>query len=186
MIKENRLSLILPQKMEQLLPESYDWKENYRKLPLLVLLDNTQDRNNLGAILRVCDALCVTHLYWSGAAPTTMTKKVRRVARGADNYVPQTYIEDLPNFILSLKSEGYTIIAVEMTDNSQSLSSIDFQSIEKTALVMGAEQRGISQSVLDVCDIAIHIPMFGVGFSMNVSCALSIALYEVVRQKVLA
>jgi tRNA G18 (ribose-2'-O)-methylase SpoU len=171
--------------MEQLQPSNHNWRTNYHKLPLLVLLDNTQDRNNLGAILRVCDALCVEQLYWTGAAPITMTKKVRRVARGADSHVSQRYIEDLPNFIIALKSEGYTVFAVEITNDSQALTDIDFQSIDKIALVMGAEQRGISQAVLDVSDYAIHIPMFGVGFSMNVSCALSIALYEVIRQKLL-
>lgn len=171
--------------MEQLTSSNHSWKENYQKIPLLVILDNTQDRNNLGAILRVCDALCVEHLFWSGAAPTAITKKVRRVARGADNYVSQTYIENLPNFIKDLKSEGYKVFAIELTTGSQALQSIDFQSIEKIAVVMGAEQQGVSQKVLDACDAAIHIPMFGLGFSMNVSCALSIALYEIVRQKVL-
>jgi tRNA G18 (ribose-2'-O)-methylase SpoU len=166
--------------------EKLDYKtraQNYKKLALRVLLDNTQDVSNLGAALRICDALCVEYLYCSGDEPKQINKKIRRVARGADSHVPYHYEADLVTCIQKLKTEGFTVIAVEITSSSKILQSIDFEQFEKIALVVGAENLGISEAVIEACDFAVHIPMYGKGFSMNVTSALAIALYEVVRQK---
>jgi 23S rRNA (guanosine2251-2'-O)-methyltransferase len=157
------------------------WEKNIKKLPLQLVLENIQDSSNLGAILRICDALCVEKLIWSGNAPEQMRKKVRRVARGADGHVPFFYEENLLERIKTLKIEGFTIVGIEITTESKPLQTIDFQSFEKIILIAGAEQIGISDELLALCDHVAHIPMHGSGFSMNVSSAVAIALYEVVR-----
>lgn len=159
------------------------WEQNYKKLALRVLLDNIQNEDNLGTAIRVCDALCVEYLYCSGHAPKQIHKKVRRAARGTDHHVPFHHEPDLVACIKNLQKEGFTVIAIEITAHSKVLQTIDFQLFEKIALVVGAEQRGVSDEVLAVCDFAAHIPMYGRSFSMNVTSALAIALYEVVRQK---
>ncbi len=163
---------------------AYETKsQSYKKLPLRVLLDNTQDASNLGAALRVCDALCVEYLYCSGDEPKQINKKIRRVARGADSHVPYRYEADLVTCIEKLKKEGFTVIALEITASSKTLQNFDFEQFSKIALVVGAENLGISDTVIQSCNFAVHIPMYGKGFSMNVTCALSIALFEIVRQK---
>jgi tRNA G18 (ribose-2'-O)-methylase SpoU len=157
--------------------------QKYKKFPLRVLLDNIRDEINVGSALRISDALCVEHLYCGGANAGVAMKKLRRVSRGADSHVPYTFTNDLMQTIKDLQAEGFTVVAIEITADSQVLHEIDFNSTPKIALVVGSESMGISAAVLKQCDFRAHIPMYGVGFSMNVICALSIALYEVVRQK---
>ncbi len=157
--------------------------QKYKKFPLRVLLDNMRDEINIGSALRISDALCVEQLYYGGENEGISIKKLRRVSRGADSHVPYSFTSDLLQTIKDLQTEGFTVVAVEITAESKILHDIDFQAIPKIALVVGAENMGISKVILKQCDFAAHIPMYGVGFSMNVICALSIALYEVVRQK---
>lgn len=157
--------------------------QKYKKFPLRVLLDNIRDEINVGSALRVSDALCVEHLHCGGENEGVSMKKLRRVSRGTDSHVPYSFTNDLLQTIKDLQAEGFTVVALEITSESKILYDIDFQAIPKIAVVVGAENMGISEAILKQCDFTAHIPMYGVGFSMNVICALSIALYEVVRQK---
>jgi tRNA G18 (ribose-2'-O)-methylase SpoU len=157
--------------------------QKYKKFPLRVLLDNIRDEINVGSALRISDALCVEHLYCGGKNEGVAIKKLRRVSRGADSHVPYTFTSDLLQTVKDLQAEGFVVVAIEITAESQVLADIDFCPIPKIALVVGSEKMGISAAVLKQCNFTAYIPMYGVGFSMNVICALSIALYEIVRQK---
>ena len=84
-------------------------------------------------------------------------------------------------FRSSLKTEGYTIVALELTDTpttSNDLTSEDFP----LCLVVGNEVTGISDDLLAECDLALEIPQYGAKQSLNVSVALGIALFDVVRR----
>jgi tRNA G18 (ribose-2'-O)-methylase SpoU len=78
--------------------------------------------------------------------------------------------------VLSLKQRGYTVLAVELTDDSRDISTLGAADLP-VALVLGNELGGVTDDVLTVCDGAVEIPMYGVKHSLNVAVAAGIALY---------
>ena len=71
---------------------------------------------------------------------------------------------------------------MEITDQSQSIHEMRISPDQKIAIVIGSEISGICQSVLDLCPQSVHIPIYGRNTSMNVSNALAVMLYEIIRQ----
>ena len=80
-----------------------------------------------------------------------------------------------------MKEQGWHVFAVELTDSSRDYTSLNSQDFP-LALVVGNEITGVDQSVLELCDGAIEIPMYGVKHSLNVAVASGIVLYESVRK----
>jgi len=96
--------------------------------------------------------------------------------------VPFEMNTDTLESILRLKSAGYRIVALEITEDSQAINQITFETTEPIALIVGAENFGISEAVLALADSVVHINMFGQNSSMNVVQATSICLYEITKQ----
>ncbi len=155
---------------------------NQRQFPVRVLCDNITTPANVGMIFRICEGLGVEKIHLGGETTRPPHKRLQKASRSTENYIAYESNPDLLSCINSLKEEGYTIIAVELTDNSQDVRKFSFKSEEKVALVVGAEAEGVSQEVLDLTDHCVEIPLFGKNSSLNVATALSIALYEAVRQ----
>ena len=79
------------------------------------------------------------------------------------------------------KEKGYAVFALEITDDSLSIDSVNYGSTEKLALILGNEIRGIQQELLELADKRLHINMFGKNSSMNVAQSAGIALYEITK-----
>lgn len=124
----------------------------------------------------------VQHLYLTGQSPTPPGRKISKTARSADKRVPYSHQLDTAALIDSLRAEAYTIIGLEITNQSKDIRTFDFQSIDKIAFIVGAENFGISENTLNRLDWAVQIPMYGNISSMNVATALSIGLYEITKQ----
>lgn len=154
----------------------------YLKFPLRIVLDSVLDRQNVGMMFRISDALCVEQVHLCADSPTPPSKLISRTARSADRHVPHTYHEKVEDCIQMLQNQGFTVVAIEITNQSKPIETFDFKAMGKVALVVGSEQRGVSAEALANVDCSAHIPMHGIGFSMNVACSLSVALYEVVSQ----
>jgi tRNA G18 (ribose-2'-O)-methylase SpoU len=90
--------------------------------------------------------------------------------------VPWDYHKDILPVIAKLQKDGWTIAALEQTDDAHMLP--EYHAPEKIAIVLGREVEGVEQSVLDACDTALEIPMFGKKESYNVVQAAAIALYH--------
>ncbi len=157
-------------------------KDNYLKFPLRIVLDSVLDRQNVGMMFRISDALCVEWVHLCADSPTPPSKLISRTARSADRHVPYSYHEKVDDCIQLLKNQGFTVVALEITNQSKAIETVDFKAMGKVALVVGSEQRGVSSIALSQVDLSAHIPMNGIGFSMNVACSLSVALYEIVSQ----
>jgi len=108
--------------------------------------------------------------------------KVKKTARNAEKMIPYSTSLDGKTLITNLKSDGYTIIGSEITDQSKSLYDLDIAPFSKIALLFGSERYGISNTLLEEVDHCFHIPMYGQISSMNVVMAISIGLYEITRQ----
>ncbi len=136
----------------------------------------------VGAVCRTCDAFGVEKLYLTGVTPHPPHKKITRVARSSDKTVPYEYFENPLELILNLKSQGYLIVSIEITDKSIDLRHLPAISQAKIALIIGSENHGVSQEVLDLSDWETHIPMFGQVSSMNLASAFSVVCYEMIRK----
>ena len=86
------------------------------------------------------------------------------------------------DLIKSLKNEGRHIISLEITSQSTPIHLTQFSNDKKIVVVIGDENFGISETILNISDSVIHIDMFGQNSSMNVVQATNIALYEITKQ----
>ncbi len=145
-----------------------------------VLLDNVRSLYNVGSIFRTCDAAGVAHLYLTGFTPHPPRKELEKTALGAIENVPWEHHADPLSVIARLKKEGTTIVAVEQAEHARRYDDIRAAEFP-ICLVVGHEITGVSQPVLDACDFAVEIPMYGVKHSLNVAGACGIAVYGAIR-----
>ena len=152
------------------------------KSPIVLVLDNIRSMHNVGSAFRTCDAFNVERLYLCGITATPPQKEISKTALGATESVEWEYAEDVVELASRLKSEGYSIVLVEQTDDSVMLQDFNFAQYEKVALFVGNEVFGISEELLPLCDAAVEIPQFGTKHSLNVAVATGITLWEAIRQ----
>lgn len=150
------------------------------KMPFFVLLDQISDVRNFGAIIRtaVCCGVHGIIIPKNGAAP--LTDDTIKTSAGAVFKVPIAKVSHLKDAIFYLQASGIKVIAAtEKADDE--IYTLNFK--QPCALLMGAEDKGISPSLLKVCDDRAKLPILGDIGSLNVSVACGVFLYEVVRQR---
>jgi tRNA G18 (ribose-2'-O)-methylase SpoU len=132
---------------------------------------------NISGIARSASASGVTRLILTGNA-----KLINKIARdGADELSVEVH-RTLAPVLREFRAEGYRLVGLEQTTNSQDLHEFTFA--DRTVLVIGNERLGISEAVLEMLDDVIEIPVYGLPHSFNVSSATAMALYEYRRQLV--
>jgi len=148
--------------------------------PLLLVLDGVTDPHNLGACLRTAEGAGVHAVIAPKDNAVGLTPAARKVASGAAESVPFVQVTNLSRTMEKLKKLGIWFIGT--SDKAQGdLYAQDFKT--PTAIVMGAEGKGLRRLTEEHCDILISIPMAGQVSSLNVSVATGVCLYEVVRQR---
>jgi len=150
--------------------------------PIVVLCDNFHSPQNVGMAFRICEIMGIEHLYLLENTPIPPSTKIKKTARNAENMVPFSASPNGIALVQQLKKDGYTLIGMEITDNSKNLYEWEGGAFEKIALLFGAERSGISEELLPLLDHCFHIPMYGQISSMNVIMAMSIGLYEITKQ----
>jgi len=106
---------------------------------------------------------------------------MRRTARATIKNVIYEEQENVVEACKELSEDGYSLLALEISQGSLPLDSVDFGKFQKIALVLGNENSGIAEEVLKTADEKLHITMFGKNSSMNVAQAAGIALYEITK-----
>ena len=154
--------------------------------PFFLVLDGVEDPHNLGACLRVADAMGVHAIIAPKDRAVGLNATVRKVACGAAETVPFIAVTNLARTLRELKDAGVFIVGTAMEapkgmDAPTSLLSTKLDGA--IALVLGAEGDGIRRLTAETCDALVTIPMFGSVESLNVSVASGICLYEVRRQR---
>lgn len=147
---------------------------------LTVVLENIHDPHNVSAILRTCDAVGVREvnlLY----TMETFPKIGRKSSASANKWVARRTFKSTDKCFDTLRSEGFTIAASVLNDESISLYDLDLE--RKFAFVFGNEHRGVSEETSSAADLCFQIPMRGMIQSLNVSVACAITLYEALRQR---
>lgn len=148
--------------------------------PLLLVLDGVTDPHNLGACLRTAEGAGVHAVIAPKDNAVGLTPAARKVASGAAETVPFIQVTNLVRTIEKLKKEGIWFIGTSDKANGD-LYTYDFKT--PSAIVMGAEGKGLRRLTEEHCDTLISIPMAGQVSSLNVSVATGVCLYEVVRQR---
>ncbi len=151
-----------------------------RQHSLRVVIENVHDPHNVSAIFRTCDAVGVpkvTLLYTIESFP-----KISRISSSSANkWIERERFNDTKTCFDSLRKEGFKIYSTILDENAVNIYDIDFT--EKVAIVMGNENRGISEEAAELSDKTIYIPMRGMIQSLNVSVAAAVTLYEAQRQR---
>ena len=148
--------------------------------PFFLILDGVEDPHNLGACLRVADAMGVHAVIAPKDRAVGLNATVRKVACGAAETVPFIAVTNLARTIRDLKEAGVFVIGTTMDAPSTLLNTkLD----GPIAIVLGAEGDGIRRLTAETCDALMTIPMYGSVESLNVSVASGICLYEARRQR---
>ena len=156
---------------------------------IIVLAHNIRSTHNVGAIFRTADGFGVKEIIFSGYTPYPTTKRdnrlphirekitrdIHKTALGAEETVPFRIVDAPP--LAELKAAGYTVVALEQSENSTPLQH--YKTPPKVALLLGEEVSGITNELLSACDVTVEIPMVGEKESFNVSVAAAIALYQI-------
>lgn len=150
------------------------------KVPLFLVLDHLQDVRNFGAIVRTAECTGVSGVIIPKRGSVSVTADAVKTSAGAVFRVPICKVDNLIDAVYYLQGSGIRVVAAtEKTNNL--LYSEDFTT--PLAIVMGAEDVGISGGVLKVVDSRVKLPMAGEIGSLNVSVACAVFLYEAVRQR---
>jgi len=153
-----------------------------QQFPLILLLDDVSDAANVGAIFRVADALGVERLLLCGDTVVPPNRRLTRTSRATDKVVGHQYYEDAVAALSTQSAQGYHCIALELTQQSVDIKTVDFGALGKVCLILGAEQRGVNARLLENVAQTVHIPMLGQNSSMNVATACAVGVYEITRQ----
>lgn len=147
---------------------------------LLLGIDQIQDPHNLGAVLRVADAMGVDGLFKTERhCASEHSATVTKTSCGASHFVPIATVNNLASSIKTLKKEGFWIVGSSLDSSSIEISTLDAN--RPIVLILGGEDKGMRKQTQELCDYLVHIPMLGRIQSLNVSTASSILLYEINR-----
>ena len=156
-------------RVEDLVPQLFDDGEN----PFVVVLDGVTDVRNFGAA-------GVSAIVIPNRESVSVNADAVKTSAGALNYLPVCREHNLVNAVKLLRDSGFKIVGT--SDKSQ-LPYTRGDYTGPVAIVLGAEDKGISPEIMKLCDTQVLIPEFGHINSLNVSVAGGIMIYEVVRQR---
>lgn len=170
------LSEIPYQNIEDILPVIYENGQD----PFLLILDQVTDIRNFGAIARTAECAGIHAIIIPDKGNAPINADAIKTSAGALLKIPVCRSKNLNLTIKLLKDNGLQIIAA--TEKAPVLyCEIEYK--KPIAIIMGSEEKGISQAFRNLSDIEIGIPIMGTIESLNVSVATGIILYEAIRQK---
>lgn len=137
---------------------------------------------NIGALFRLAEAMGVSQVLFDSTI-NPESRRMQKTARSTFENVEYRDGVNLKQAVLEHKEAGFSIIGLELTTDSRPLQSIDKKKKERWFLLIGNEQNGIEESLLEKVEHRMHIPMFGSNSSMNVIQATAMALYELRRDE---
>ena len=170
------MSAVTYYRVEDIVPQLFDNGEN----PFIVVLDGVTDVRNFGAVARTCECAGVSAIVIPDRESVSANADAVKTSDGALNYLPVCREHNLVSAVRLLRDSGFKIVGT--SDKSQKpYTQGDYTG--PVAIVLGAEDKGVSPEIMKLCDTQVMIPEFGHINSLNVSVAGGIMIYEVVRQR---
>lgn len=173
------VSAVTYQKIEQIIPFLYEQGKN----PFILVLDGLTDVRNFGAIARTCEVAGVDAIVIPVRGSVSVNADAVKTSAGALHSIPVCRENSLKEAVTFLKNSGVKVVAA--TEKAASIHT-DASYTDPVAIVMGAEDVGVSNEIIRISDELVKIPQFGTIESLNVSVAAGVMIYEVVRQRGLA
>lgn len=162
--------------IEMLLPVLFESGKD----PLLLILDQITDVRNFGAIARSAECAGVDAIIIPEKGMARIGADAIKTSAGAIHHIPICKTNNLFRTVQYLQNSGVQIVAA--TEKADEIyTNGNFKS--PSAIVMGSEESGISQSILNIADQKLKIPLFGNIESLNVSVSAALMIYEAVRQR---
>ena len=156
-----------------------DYAKNRGEMPFVIILDEITDVHNLGAIIRSAECLGAHGVIIPKRRAAQVNGVVAKSSAGAVEYLPVVRVTNISQAIEELKEKGLWIYGADMGGKNVNEEKFDVP----MALVIGSEGSGIGRLVKEKCDNLVKIPMKGNVGSLNASCAASIIIYEIMKQR---
>ncbi len=154
--------------------------EAAQRFPVAVIAENVRSLYNVGSMFRTSDGALIEKLWLCGYTGYPPRKEIDKTALGSVQTVPWEHNEDTVSVIKKLKSEGYSIVALEHTDSSENFLEAEYKF--PMCLMLGNEVEGLSEEAVALADSAVEIPMYGIKQSLNVSVAYGILVYHLIEE----
>ncbi len=148
--------------------------------PFVIILDEITDVHNLGAIIRTSECLGAHGVIIPNRRAAGVNGIVAKTSAGAVEYIPVVRVTNITQTLGILKEKGLWIYGADM-DGEKYIYEERFD--VPVGLVIGSEGAGIGRLIKENCDTIVKIPMKGKINSLNASCAASIIIYEVIKQR---
>ncbi len=154
----------------------------WRSLQFAPVLENIHDQGNISAVMRSSEAFGFINFHLLETEQQRF-KAANRVSKGADKWLDvqiHSTAEDLVEF---MSQKGFKIYATHLSAVSRPVAELDFS--QPTAIVLGNEKKGVSESLRELCDGDVIIPMYGFSQSFNISVAAAL-VFQTAFEKRLA
>lgn len=150
------------------------------EVPLFLILDQLSDVRNFGAIIRTAECTGVHGIIIQKKGGAPVSADTIKTSAGAIFKIPICKVDHIKDALYYLQASGLQIVAAtEKASNTIYETNLNVP----TAIIMGSEGKGITNSILKLVDYQAKLPMFGEIGSLNVSVACGVFLYEVIRQR---
>lgn len=156
-----------------------------KRNPIYFVLDTIMDTYNIGSIFRLADAVAVEKIYICGDTDYPPSSRIHKAAVGTEEWVPWEKRTTALEVVKELKEKGVLIVSVEQDKRSIPFTLLATRLNLPVALVVGHETNGVSKEVLDISDVIVELPMFGINKSINVWGSLAIITYKVIEYLIL-
>mgnify|MGYP000589685180 CR=1 FL=1 len=170
------ISPVTYHKVEDLIPRLYE----EGKEPKFIVLDGITDVRNFGAIARTAECMGFNGVVIPAKGGATVTSDAIKTSAGALMNIPVCRVDSLKKSVDFMSESGLKLVAcTEKTEDS----IYDFDYSGPIGIIMGNEETGISNDLINRSQYVGKIPMTGGISSMNVAVAAGIVMYESVRNR---
>lgn len=157
-------------------------KNSLPKHPITIILDDVLDTYNVGSIFRLADATGVQKVFLCGETLTPPNSRIKKASINTWQWVEWEYATTAVEAIEKVRNQDSRSKIISIEQDSR---SVPFQTVQfpfPIAIIVGNETRGVSQSALDLSDMIVELPMWGINTSLNVMVTCGIVLYEALKQ----
>jgi 23S rRNA (guanosine2251-2'-O)-methyltransferase len=150
------------------------------EVPFVIVLDEIQDPQNLGALIRTAECAGAHGIVIPKHSAASVNQTVAKTSAGASEYMLVAKVTNIAVTLEELKEKGFWVVGTD-SEGGKDYALLDYSS--PIALVIGNEGSGIRKLVKEKCDFLAKIPLFGNVESLNASVAGALVMYEVVRKR---
>ncbi|MFH8938488.1 TrmH family RNA methyltransferase [Streptomyces griseosporeus] len=145
----------------------------------VAVMEAVNDHTNIGAIFRSAAALGMDAVLLSPDCADPLYRRSVKVSMGAVFSVPYARLDTWPQGLEAVREAGFTLLALTPDEQARALDEVAPHTMDRVALMLGAEGDGLSRRAMAAADALVRIPMSHGVDSLNVGAAAAVAFYAV-------